>query len=337
MPALPPIVHHVAKNLVAETAALLDGGVAVQSSFPAATLQRNTGLFESKPGTWPLVVFAAKHAAKDTLKLLLARGATMPPEHLGHALHTFATLKDQASAAELIKALLTASELAASEAGCTMGLISAASAFSRPVLEAMFDAGVSARGRDEEGRSVLNAMLGTSALSGLRYADSRLPIVELLISRGAPVDVVDRKGHLPLHHALQLGSHELALSLLRAGSPGVGRLTPANTEALAAVVARARELKDSKGNAPRDLFSLVDLQAWELVLELASLGMNLHVYNFNWAGKNVWNALRERAPLDVQVRSLALIDDRDAMLRIVAAEAKDENGLARLKAALALG
>jgi ankyrin repeat protein len=331
-----PIVQTVAKNLVPETTALLDAGAPVDSQFPAALWKGSFFEPQQPPDSWPLTVFAARHRAGGTLKLLLDRGAKIPGEHLGHALTTFAPLKDQAAAADVVKAILQTVDVAKSGTACIGAILSAASTASLPVIEAMLAAGASLNERDENGRSVLSAMLRTSSMAGLRYGKTRLPVVDLLISRGAPVDVADEKGP-PLASAIAMGSFELALSLLRAGSPGVGRLTPDKTERLADVVSRARALRDAQGSPPADLFALADLNAWDLMLELGELGMNLHVSNFNWKDKNAWKALRERAPFELQVKSLPLIDDQDLMMRTVASEATNQLGIARLNAALELG
>ncbi|MFT3706546.1 MAG: ankyrin repeat domain-containing protein [Archangium sp.] len=331
----PPIVLHVVKNLVAETAAALDSGVSPQATFPAAKLKPG-GVLEDERGLWPLTVFAARHGAAATLRLLLERGGTIPPEHLARSLATFAPLKDQAAAASTVSAILKTVDVQQNGPACIGAILSAASTFSIPVIEAVLTAGVSLKTRDEYGRSVLNSMLRTSSMTGLRYGSTRLPVVELLLARGAPVDMVDERGNLPLHYAIAMGSQELALLFLRAGSPGVGRLTPDKTDRLADVVARTREIKSEKGDRADDLFALAHHQAWDLMLELGELGMNLNVYNFNTAGKNPWKVLREKGSLEQRVRALPLID-REAMLRTVVAEAGDEKGLAMLKAALALG
>lgn len=325
------IVEHVVKNNVAETAKLLDGGVSVQALFPAAVLRY--GKLEAEPGEWPLAVFAARHAALGTLKLLLERGATVPPEHLGSALESLAAKES----VEVVTKLLEKVDVAASQAACATGLISAFTTSNRPVLEALLGAGASPAVKDEAGRSVLTAALGRVAELGRRLAANRLAMLDLLLARDAPVAVADDKGRLPLTFALELGSHEAALRLMHAGSPAVGRLTPANTERLAAAVARARSVKTPRGDTALDLFTLADLAAWDVLIELGEAGIPLDARNVDRPKKGPWDLFKAGAPLDTQLRALPLLDDRDLALRTLAAEATDDNGLARLKAALALG
>lgn len=67
--------------------------------------------------------------------------------------------------------------------------------------------------------------------------NNRVPVIRILVARGAPVNATNLTGFTPLHHAAESGSMEAALALLRAGADP-GRLT--GDGELATDVARRR-------------------------------------------------------------------------------------------------
>lgn len=304
---------------------LLSRGLNPSAEYPAALYQVATKQFERQDGTWPLTVFAAKHGAAGTLALLLDRGGALPGEHVVATLERIAGSLPHAAAARAVSAILRREEARSSPDALGPALVNAAGGGSRPVVEVLLAAGVPLNARDGKGNTVLHRAIGQYVTK------DALALITWLCELKAPVDTLNDEGQLPLSRALRSGSFEAALALLRAGSPGTGRMTPASLGALESAVAKARALQKS----PADVFGVARLGAWDVLVELAEAGMRLDAQPM--IGAQPWFELLASAPLELQVRALPLLDDREVMLRVVASKALNEQGLALLEAALSLG
>ena len=328
----PPILGLAIRNNVDATAALLDAGAPANASYPAAFHQAATGTFERQPGDWPLAMFAAMHGAGAVFALLLDRGATIPDEHVPAVITRVAGARPAEATAQAIRILLRSYDIAAHPETAAEALVSAAFGASLPVVQALLEAGAPLGHHNAKGDTVTHAALGLKWR--LRMRADRQSVLALLLERGAPVHLTDANGDLPMTLALRVGAFEAVLLLLRAGSPGVGHLSADSADRLAAVVERARGV-EVLGAPAADLFDLAAANAWDLVLGLGEAGMQLDA--MTTYDKAPWLQMLEKAPLELQVRALPFVADKSLMLRIVAGKATNEDGIARLKAALALG
>ncbi|MBX7099200.1 MAG: ankyrin repeat domain-containing protein [Myxococcaceae bacterium] len=324
---LTPLAQLALHNNVEALTVLLDAGVNPNTSFPAIGYDRVVGAYRPKPGQWPLSVFAGFHGAAGTLALLLGRGGSVPAEHTALVLEHIAGGQPPELAASLVKTLLGQGDpLAKPEVGAE-ALNNAAAVGNQRVLELLLSAGVPITARRADGQTV------THSASGSRHPET----LGWLLERGAPLNIKNKAGELPLAIALRLGAYETALTLLRAGSPSVGRLDLKNVERLATAVEKARAIQTPDGPAV-DLAGLFTARAWEQIAELAEVGMSIE-QSLSLNGKQVHGLLEfmDHAPLEAKRRVLPGVTGREALLLTVASKATNPDGLALLAATLALG